>query len=121
MSDISSQINQILGDPEMMEQIKALSGLLSKGGADVQEKPAIPQKKEPSPLDLLGADGLKTAMQLMPLFTELKKDDPTTQLLYAIKPFLSQARQAKLDEAIRLLRVIKILPFLKQQGLMNLF
>lgn len=120
MSDISSQINQILGDPEMMEQIKALSGLLGKGGTETTEKPVI-QKKEPSPLDMLGADGIKTAMQLMPLFTELKKDDPTTQLLYAIKPFLSEPRQAKLDEAIRLLRVIKILPFLRQQGLMNLF
>ncbi len=126
MNDAASQINQILNNPEMLQQIKAISGLLNKSSdsADANNSPgdtaALSNLKQPSPLDLLGTDGLKTAMKFMPILSELKKDDETTQLLYAIKPFLSPQRQAKLDEAIRLLRIIKILPLLKNQGLMNL-
>ena len=126
MSDLTSQINQILSNPEMMEQIKSLSGLFGQSaaaqgsGSDFSSLENI-QPKQQSPLDLIGADGLQTAMKFMPILTELRKDDETTQLLRAIKPFLSPQRQEKLEEAVRLLRIIRILPMLKNQGLMNLF
>ena len=127
MSDIASQINQVLSNPEMMEQIKALSGLFgqsaapSVNAADNVKSESVSPIVQPSPLDMLGTDGLQAAMKFVPLLSELKKDDETTRLLHAIKPFLSPARQAKLDEAVRLLRVIRILPLLKNQGLINLF
>lgn len=127
MSDIASQINQVLSNPEMMEQIKALSGLFgqsaapSVNAADNVKSESVNPIVQPSPLDMLGTDGLQAAMKFVPLLSELKKDDETTRLLHAIKPFLSPARQAKLDEAVRLLRVIRILPLLKNQGLINLF
>lgn len=126
MNDAASQINQILSNPEMMQQIRALSGLLNKSSDTVEDNSSsgdttlLTKPNPSSPLDLLGSDGLQTAMKFMPILSELKKDDETTQLLYAIKPFLSTQRQAKLDEAIRLLRIIKILPLLKNQGLINL-
>lgn len=129
MSDLTSQINQILSNPEMMEQIKALSGLFGQSAApqgsggdfSVSESSNVPQSKQQSSIDLLGADGLQTAMRFMPIITELKRDDETTQLLRAIKPFLSPQRQDKLEEAVRILRIIRIVPLLKNQGLMNLF
>ena len=127
MSDIASQINQVLSNPEMMEQIKALSGLFgqsaapSVNAADNVNSESVSPIVQPSPLDMLGTDGLQAAMKFVPLLSELKKDDETTRLLHAIKPFLSPARQSKLDEAVRLLRVIRILPLLKNQGLINLF
>ena len=127
MSDIASQINQVLSNPEMMEQIKALSGLFgqsaapSVNAADNVNSESVSPIVQPSPLDMLGTDGLQAAMKFVPLLSELKKDDETTRPLHAIKPFLSPARQAKLDEAVRLLRVIRILPLLKNQGLINLF
>lgn len=126
MSDITSQINQILSNPEMMEQIKTLSGLFGQSaaaqgsGGDFQVTENV-QPKQQSPLDLMGADGLQTAMRFMPIITELKKEDETTQLLRAIKPFLSPQRQDKLEEAVRILRIIRIVPMLRNQGLMNLF
>ena len=128
MSDLTSQINQILSNPEMMEQIKALSGLFGQSAAPqgangdftMPENSSVPQPKQQSPLDLLGADGLQTAMRFMPIITELKKEDDTTQLLRAIKPFLSPQRQDKLEEAIRILRIIRIVPMLKNQNLIPL-
>ncbi len=128
MSDLSSQISQILGNPEMVEQIKNLSGLFGQSADSVsssaeksqQSQPSVPAQTS-SPLDLLGSDGLQTAMRFMPILNELRQEDDTTRLLRAIKPFLSPERQEKLEEAIKLLRIIRILPFLRNQGLMNLF
>ncbi len=118
MSDIASQINSILSDPEMMKQIQGLSGILGQSDNAENTAPSLPQPKN-SPLDILGADGMQTAMKLMPLLSKLKQEDDTTRLLYAIKPFLSDQRQKKLDEAIRLIRIINLVPLIKQQGLLN--
>ena len=119
MGDIASQINSILNDPEMMKQIQGLSGLLGQGGGnDNNNPPSLPQPSN-SPLDMLGADGMQTVMKLMPLLNKIKQEDDTTRLLYAIKPFLSEQRQKKLDEAVKLIRIINLVPLIKQQGLFN--
>ena len=119
MNDLGTQISQLLSNPEMMEQLKGLSGLL---GQSAPKSPLpLPQKKQTSPLDILGGDGMQVAMKLLPIMNSLKQEDDTTRLLRAIKPFLSPQRQDKIEEAIRLLHVMKILPMIKEQGLLNLF
>lgn len=122
MSDIASQISSILSDPEMMKQIQGLSGLFGQSGdTQASESPSLPPApvSAPSPLDMFGADGMQTALKLMPLVSKLTQEDDTTRLLRAIKPFLSEARQSKLEEAIKLIRIINLLPIIKQQGLFN--
>ncbi|MBQ1437784.1 MAG: hypothetical protein II685_08300 [Clostridia bacterium] len=133
MNDLTSQINQILGNPEMMEQIKNLSGLFGQS-ADTKEngndasnynntspnQSAIANNSQ-NAFDLLGAEGLQTAMKFIPLINELKQDDDTIKLLRAIKPFLSPRRQEKLEEAVKILRIIRVIPYLKNQGIMNFF
>ncbi len=125
MSDLTTQLNQILSDPNMMEQIKSLSGLFGQSAnsfepsSDQTSSDISPPSS--SPFDLLGPDGIQTAMKLMPILSELKNDDDTIRLLRAIKPFLSPQRQNKLEEAIKLLRIIRIIPLLRSQGLGNLF
>lgn len=119
MNDLTSQINQILSNPEMMEQIKGLSGLLGQSAPEPVPPPSAPP--QPSPLDLLGNDGMQTIMKILPLINQLRQEDDTTRLLRAIKPFLSPERQEKLEEAIKLLHIMKILPLLKNKGLLNIF
>ncbi len=121
MSDLTSQINQILSNPEMMEQIKGLSGLLGQSAPEPPPPSQPAPQQHTSPLDMLGGDGMQLAMKLLPILNNLKQEDDTTRLLRAIKPFLSAERQDKIEEAIRLLHILKILPLLKQQGLFNLF
>ena len=118
MSDIASQINSILSDPEMMKQIQGLSGLLGQSDNTENTAPPLPPPQK-SPLDVFGADGMQTAMKLVPLLSKLRQEDDTTRLLYAIKPFLSEQRQKKLDEAIKLIRIINLVPLIRQQGLFN--
>lgn len=127
MNDLTSQLNQILGNPEMMEQIKGLSGLLGQSAPDSASAPPAPappamqyqQQSRSSPLDILGNDGMQMAMRLIPLLNSIKQEDDTTRLLRAIKPFMSPPRQEKIEEAIKLLQILKILPLIKNQGLLN--
>ena len=50
-------------------------------------------------------------------------EDDSTRLLRAVKPFLKEERARRVDGAIRLLSIMKILPLLKNSGtdLFNLF
>ena len=62
-------------------------------------------------------DTIQTVMKLMPLISDMQKDDDTTRLLKALKPFLSVERRKKLDEAAKLLRLTKLLPLIRQLNL----
>ena len=119
MSDLSSQITSILNDPDMMRQISEIGGMLTQQKQPHETPPLLPNQTQSS--DLLGADGLQAVMKIMPILNRLKQDDDTTKLLRAIKPFLSEERQKKLEEAIKIIRIINILPLLKNQGLFGLF
>ena len=121
MSDISSQINSILSDPDMMRQISEIGSMLAGQNNSPPPQDSPPLLPKPQPPDMLGADGLQTVMKIMPILNRLKQDDDTTKLLRAIKPFLSEERQKKLEEAIKIIRIINILPLLKNSGLTGLF
>ena len=49
------------------------------------------------------------------------KDDDNTRLLIALKPHLSDERRKKVDKAISLLKIVKFLPILKENGFESLF
>lgn len=117
MSDISSQIGSILSNPEMMEQIKSLSGLLGQSAGESKEQPA-PISPPPSPA---APEMLPAVMKLMPLLTTLQDDDDTTRLLRAIKPFLSPERQERIEQAIKIVRIIRLVPLIKENGGFGLF
>ena len=56
---------------------------------------------------------------LMPMLGSLKQGDETTRLLEAMRPFLSEERQRKLDKAKRLIKVMKLMPLLKDLPLFD--
>ena len=98
-----------------MEQLKALGGLLG------QSAPTEPAAEPESSAFPGAADMLPAVMKLMPLISSVGEDDDSIRLLRAIKPFLSRQRQERLEQAIKLLRVIRIVPLLKSEGLLELF
>ena len=59
-------------------------------------------------------------MKLMPMLGSLKQEDDTTRLLDAMRPFLSEERRQKLDRAKRLIKVMKLMPLLKDLPLFDL-
>lgn len=54
---------------------------------------------------------------LAPLLSGIKNEDENTRLLNSLRPFLSGDREKRLDEAIRMLRMLKVMPLLKDQHL----
>lgn len=67
---------------------------------------------------LLGGEALASVAKLAPLLSSLNSDDDTTRLLDSLRPFLGSAKQKKLDEAKKMLRLLKILPLIKSKGIL---
>ncbi len=117
MDDFTDKINSILSDPKMMEQIKGLSGLFS----DKQEKENIkhePKHNECIDTPDLPNDTMQIVMKMVPLLSSINKDDDSTRLLHALKPFLASERKKKLDEAIKMMQLLKLLPLIKGSGIL---
>lgn len=109
MDDLSEKLSGILNDPEAMRDIAALAAQL---GADA---PGVHKEPEPQPAD----DTASMLSGLMPMLGSLKQEDETTRLLEAMRPFLSKERQRKLDRAKRLIKVMKLMPLLKDLPLFD--
>lgn len=107
MDDLTGKISQLLSDPSALEQLKNFGSLLG-----VQPE----QQKEPESQPPINADTMQTVMKLMPLLGSMKEEDDNVRLLKALRPFLGDERQKKLDEAIKMLGFMKLLPMLKNLG-----
>lgn len=112
MDDFSDQISKILNDPQAMEQIRSMAGML---GAENKPQPA-PMQKSSSNNNMMSPEILNAVSRIMPLMSEYNKEDDGTRLLAALRPFLSRERQRKLDEASRMLHILRFLPMIQKLG-----
>ena len=112
MDDLNAKLSGILSDPEAMKEIAALASSL---GIDA---PGV-HKSAPAPPPSPAAEGLPLSAMtaLMPLLGQLRAEDETTRLLDAIRPFLSEERRQKLDKAKKLIRLMRMLPMLRELDL----
>lgn len=147
MDDLSGKINELLSNPAALAQIQSLAASLGLGGsgesggngggggsfqgstpggasapsADGESgllsalSGLLGQQKEPSAA--AGGELAQSLLRMAPLLGSLREETPGTQLLRALRPLLSPARQERLDQAIRLLQLTRVLPLLKSSGL----
>lgn len=115
--DLSEKLSGILSDPAAMKEIAALASQLGveAPGIHTEEEPRSP-RPGPAPAD----DTVSQLMSLAPMLGSLKQEDDTTRLLDAMRPFLSEERRQKLDKAKRLIRVMKLMPLIKDLPLFDL-
>lgn len=119
MADLSNKLNEILSDPQMMEQIKGLSSMLGMQNEEEETHKSKPQKQEPNEDNpMLSDETMGMIMKIMPLLSSVRKDDANTNLLKALRPLLGAERQKKVDEAIKIMQMMKFLPILKSQGIL---
>lgn len=118
MAEFDEQLNNILSNPNAMSQIMQLAQSLSGG----QERPTAPpppqapppQAKQSSPPDLLssltGGIDPKLMARLLPLIQELgsQQDSNARALLYALRPYLKEERQEKVERALQLARLFHL-------------
>ena len=117
MDDLSGKLMEMLNNPESMKKIKGLTNLLNINN-DQPEKTndEEPDLKAPN-ASLLPTDTINTMMKLMPILSSMNKEDENTRFLFALRPLLSEKRKRKLDESIKIMQMIRILPLLKNQGI----
>ncbi len=62
---------------------------------------------------------LNMIMAIGEIMSKMNESDKNTDLLLALKPHLREENRAKIDTAIKLFRLISLLPYLKDSGLLN--
>ena len=110
MSELEEKLNALLSDPNSMAQVMQMAQQLS--GAMGEQK-AAPTPPAPPPGPDLGAalGGLdpKLLGKLLPLAGELGTENSAAlQLLQALRPFLKEEKQGKIERAARLARLIHV-------------
>lgn len=125
MSDLSAAIGSILNDPQSMAQLqnvmKSLGMEPNAAPAAPNPQPAVPAAPAAEPLagSLANADSLGMLMRIAPLLSAAGQEDDGARLLAALRPLLGEARRKRLDDAQRILKMLRLLPLLKQSGLMR--
>ncbi|MBO4467769.1 MAG: hypothetical protein J5766_00575 [Clostridia bacterium] len=112
MDDLSAKLSEILSDEKSMKRVKSLAESLLSGESETGRE---------NQADGSGISG-EEASKILSIFSRLKhkEDDNRTALLAALRPSLSPEKQKKVDTAIKLLKLIDMLPLLKESGILNL-
>ena len=123
MENLTEKLNTMLQDPETMSQLQSLAAMLGVPAAPPAkpvQAPATPsQAAEANLHDIISPDMMGTFVKLAPMLRNLRRETPSTQFLHALRPLLSGTRQKKLDDAVRLMQLMNLLPVLQQSGLLN--
>ena len=98
MAEWEDRMQKILNDPGAMAQIMQMAQQLSGSS-----EPTPPPSTAALPLD---GD---TLTRLLPLVQELRHtDSEAARLLYALRPFLKEEKQGKVEQAVRLAHLIHV-------------
>ena len=145
MEDVNQRISEILSDPQSMQQIQSLmSSLGMNSDNQASAQPAgegatggMPDLSMLSGLlgSLNGQSALPAATggaaddtaaqmamavsRMAPLMQKMKDDDDSTRLLKALRPLLSMEKQAKLDESLKIMQLMRMMPLMKNSGLLS--
>lgn len=123
MDDITDKLTHLLNDPEGMEQIRSMAESLL--GHSVANDARAPEQSA-SPLGELSElmQGVRPDQMgsLLKIARALgaSRDDDRTRLLLALRPHLTGKRQARVDQAVKLLKLASILPMIGESGLFSL-
>lgn len=116
MEDLSEKLTQLLSSPEGMNKIQ--SAMAALGGMMGEEAPGPVPSPAPSPPPAAADMGVDMAAlsKLLPLLGNLNQENEDTRLLSALRPYLHGQRAERLEESMRLLKLMKLLPLLTEGG-----
>ena len=116
MDDIAAKLSELLSDPEGLEQMKSLANTFLNGSRDEHaSEPA--HKKEEAPFDMPDID-VGMLMKLAGMFKN-SADDDRSRLLLSLKPHLSTERQERVDQAVKILKLIALWPVISESGILK--
>lgn len=106
LSELFSSLSE-----EDVEQLKSVAAsFFSQGEKEKKEEEKRPPNPENEQPDL---ESMKKIMSILKL---LKSDvhDPRCDLLYALRPMLKESRREKVDQAAKMLKLLSVLPKLRE-------
>lgn len=96
--------------------------LLSDDDGNSENKDEENYTAEQSGDDIFGGINIDMILKIGEIMSKMNEQDKNTELLLALKPHLRDENRAKMDTAVKLFRLISLLPYLKDSGLFeNLF
>ena len=110
MAEFDDKLNALLSNPDGGSQ--TLQGPNSLAG-DTAPPPARAPRDPPAPrssgsvLSSLSG-GTELLGKLLPLVQEMGRDSNARRLLYALRPYLKEERQEKIERALQLARLFQI-------------
>lgn len=109
MDDIENKISDILSDPDSMKKLMSIAQALSSSSPQAGGEEDPPSHDPPPESPDLGFDPamigkLASIMQ----GAAPRSDDKKSALLGALKPYLSDERQKKVDRAMNMMRMTKL-------------
>lgn len=111
MNDLEEKLGAILSNQDAMSQIMALAKSLGGGGAAESPPPPAPALEPAAPAAPSGGGIdprlLSMAAKLAGAYSEAG-DDRRVALLTALRPFVKEERHAKLDKAIQIARLTRV-------------
>ncbi len=120
MDDLSEKLAELLNDPDSLNRVREMAENI------LGDKPQKNECSSPPTADLgslFGGDIDPSQIgKIISVMSRLKSnyDDNRSKLLLALKPHLSEPRREKVDAAIKLLKLIEILPLLRESGMFEL-
>ena len=115
MAELDEKLNALLSDPNSMAQIMQMAQQLSAtmGGsqdaAPPAQQPPPPPAAPPAAQPPLGGLDPQVLARFLPHLQEYSRSNSQTmQLLYALRPFLKESKQDKVERAARLARLIHL-------------
>lgn len=137
MPDLSEQLSSILQNPQAQDSIRQLMGMLGQPAQNAQSPPcaaantppAPPQNQPPLDLSALlsklsqppspsseqSAFDINTLLKIQQIFSKMNCDDKNICLIRALRPYLKDPKKA--DDAINILRLLSVLPALRDCGI----
>lgn len=114
MDDLSEKLNELLSDPESMNRVRQMAENLLGNN-----QPPPTESTDLSVGEMLGGEDIKNIMSLITRFKNTG-DDSRVQLISALKPHLSDEKKEKADMAIKILKLLDMLPLIKESGILKL-
>ncbi len=121
MADIGEKLQELLSSPDGMQKLQGaasqLQNILGDGDAgDLLSKLAGNPPPNTPPANADGGMDLSLLARAAPLLQAMQAEDDSTKLLQALRPYLQGGRQKRLDEAIEILKWLRLATLLKEQG-----
>ena len=121
MDDLMGKIQEVLSDEESMKQLTELASSLfssSEGEETGTERESVGEEKTEDDSGG-GTDFDFSKLLMMGQVMNSVSNDKNAELLIALKPLLKEERQAKVDKAVKMLKLFAVFNILKESGMLN--